>query len=372
MYKTISNENTEYGYGLGLYAASKIANCLVYGHAGGGYGYQTNMMWVPEKKIGVVVLSNNMKDSQVGSIAQKALKLIIERTEKQESVKDLRKPKFEEIPSSLLKRLEGTYCAENNLTSQLFRISFENNKLFYCEMNGNRLELYPISSTKFTTKKERFLTFELDQKEKPTKVHVDDLLFPYEYKYNDGPKDKEGPNLMEWKEFVGIYEFEDEAKPNYLGISIENGYLYLIFNNKLRLRHHKENLFFTADGEALILAKNDLIFKGIKAKRIDFDMKQFLQDFAKSKIRSDYYYLAVSSLANILNTLQGIQVSMVFLTNVIGIDEEFSSSFINFGKKLYALGKLNDSRTCFAKVLEMLPNNSDAKKMVKITENSHN
>ncbi len=269
MYKTTSNEYTEYGYGLGIYAAGKLNNSLIYGHAGGGYGYQTNMMWVPEQKIGVVVLSNNMKDSRVSSIAMKALKLITEESEEQELKSDFEKPKCEEVSADLLKALEGTYCAENNLTSQMIRISYENNNLYLYDMSNNSSELYPFNSIDFTTDKNRILKFKLDQQGKPNSVLIDDRLFPYVYKYNDGPNDEEGPNLEEWKEYVGTYFFEDEAKPSSLSLFLQNGYLYLKYKCNFKLHHHEENIFFTADGEALVIKQDHLIYKGITVTKME-------------------------------------------------------------------------------------------------------
>jgi CubicO group peptidase (beta-lactamase class C family) len=267
MYRTTSNQKSEYGYGLGIYSAGKIANSLIYGHAGGGYGYQTNMMWIPEKKIGVVVLSNNMKDSRVNSIAMKALKLMIGESDEQEIKKEFKEPKCEEIPAELLENLEGTYCAENNLTSQMFRIAYESNTLLLYDMSNKCSKLYPINSTDFTTDRNRILKFELNHLGRPTGVFVDDLLFPYRYKYNDGPNDEEGPNLEEWKEYLGTYFFEDENKPSSLLLRIENGFLYLNYKCNLKLIHYKENIFFTPDGEAIIIDQNSIIYKGIKATR---------------------------------------------------------------------------------------------------------
>ncbi|MHA2247050.1 MAG: serine hydrolase domain-containing protein, partial [Candidatus Hodarchaeales archaeon] len=106
MYKPQFLETKEFGYGLGLYSVEKIENVQVYGHAGGGYGYQTSMQWLPEFRIGVVVLSNNMKNSPVGSIAQKALKLMVNNLDKLE---------FTSISPELLKRLEGTEAFGGNL-----------------------------------------------------------------------------------------------------------------------------------------------------------------------------------------------------------------------------------------------------------------
>ncbi|MFW9924177.1 MAG: serine hydrolase domain-containing protein, partial [Candidatus Thorarchaeota archaeon] len=77
MYKPQFKHEKDFGYGFGLYSIEIKEGAKVYGHSGGGYGYQTIMIWIPDFKIGVAVLSNNMKHSRVGSIARKALDLML-------------------------------------------------------------------------------------------------------------------------------------------------------------------------------------------------------------------------------------------------------------------------------------------------------
>jgi CubicO group peptidase (beta-lactamase class C family) len=355
MYKPQFLEAKEFGYGFGLYSVEKIGNAKVYGHAGGGYGYQANMQWVPEYRIGVVVLSNNMKNSRVGSIAQKALKLMVNNLDNLEV-----KP----ISPELLKRLEGTYCADGNLAPQLLRISYENEKLFVYYMNGTRLELFPQSSTEFLSQSSIEYSFELDKENQPIAIYIDDGLFPYKAKFNDSPNDKLGPTQQEWKEYSGIYIYKEESRPSYLGLAVIHGFLYLIFRDNLKLHQHENNIYFTADGEVLILNKGELNYKGIHAEKIDFDIGQFIKSILQKNFKFDYYYPAVSSLVNILNTLQGIKQALDFIEKIVQIDKEFMGNFINFGKQLFAIGKVQEAEACFTKLLEFDSENKEVKEML--------
>jgi CubicO group peptidase (beta-lactamase class C family) len=355
MYKPQLIEKKEFGYGFGLYSVEKIGNAKVYGHAGGGYGYQTNMQWIPEYRIGVVVLSNNMKNSCVGSIVQKALKLM---------VNNLNILELEPICPELLKRLEGTYCADGNLAPQLLRISYENERLLVYQMNGTRTQLFPRSKNEFFSNSSTKYSFELDKKDLPISIYIDDDLFPYKAKYNDSPNDGLGPNEKEWQEYSGIYIYKDESRPNYLGLVVINGFLYLIFRDNLKLQQYENKIYFTADGEALILNKGELNYKGIHAKKIDFDIDQFIKSILQAEHKFDYYYLAISSLLNILNTLQGFKQALDFIEKIVQIEKKFLRNFINFGKYLFAIGKVPEAKVCFTKLHEIDSENREVKEML--------
>ncbi len=356
MYKSQFVKTKEFGYGFGLYSVEKLEKTKVYGHAGGGYGYQTNMMWLPEYRIGVVVLSNNMKKSPVGDIVKKALTLMINRI-----------GKIGRVPISfdVLKRLEGTYCADGNLAPQMLRISYENEKIFVYYMNGTRIELFPQSSTEFISESRIKYLFEIDRENKPIAVNVDDNLFPYKAKFNDSPYDGLGETKKEWQEYTGIYMFEEEGRPNYLGLSVINGFLYLIIRDNFKLHHHKNNVFFTADGEALIINKEELNYKGIHAKKINFDFDQFIKSIIQKDIKFDYYYLAVLNIINILNSIKGFEQALNFISKIVQIDRVFLDNFSSFGKHLFALGKVQDAEVCFLKLLEFDPENKETVQILR-------
>ncbi|HUT82779.1 MAG TPA: serine hydrolase domain-containing protein [Candidatus Bathyarchaeia archaeon] len=357
MYNPQFNETKEFGYGLGLYSTEKIYNAKVYGHAGGGYGFQTNMMWIPEYNIGVVVLSNNMKESCVRSIARKALELMIVNNEKIESKSNVPK---------LLKRLVGTYCSNGNLAPQLLRFSYEEKNLFLYLMNGTRIELKSQNQTEFLSKNGIRFLFELNDEKLPIAVNVDDPVFPYKAKLNDSPMDEYGPNQPVWQNYTGIYQFEDESRPNYLALTVINGYLYLIFRDNLKLLYHQNNLYFTVDGEALILKEGELNYKGISATKIDFKMIQFVKEISQNEIKFDFYYMAVSNLVRILHNLRGLKQTLDFMEKIILIDKKFINNFVSFGKQLYAIGELQNAKIYLIKLLEFDSENTEIKEILEL------
>jgi tetratricopeptide (TPR) repeat protein len=261
--------------------------------------------------------------------------------------------------------LEGTYCADGNLAPQLLRISYENEKLFVYYMNGTRIELFPQSSTEFLSQSRIEYSFKLDEEDQPIAIYIDDGIFPYKAKYNDSPNDGLGPNQQEWQNYSGIYLYEEESRPSYLGLVVINGFLYLIFRDNLKLHQHENDIYFTADGEVLILNKGELNYKGIHAEKIDFDIDQFIKSILQKDIKFDNYYTAVSSLVNILNTLPGFKQALDFIEKIVQIDKEFMGNFINFGKRLFAIGKVQEAEVCFTKVLEINSENREVKEMSK-------
>lgn len=355
MYTSQIHGANEYGYGFGLYSAERIGGHKAYGHAGGGYGYQTNMLWLPDMKIGVVVLSNNMKQSHVGGIAQKALELILRETE------------IDGFPygvSESLRCFSGTYCADGNLAPHLLRISSTDESLIVSLMDGRRAELSQQSSIEFSSSSGTRYSF-LMENGRPKEVRVDNSIFPYRAGYNDGPNDEKGPNKEEWDEYLGIYLFEEDARPNYLAILTINGYLYLSFRDNLKLYQHVDNRYFTAAAEVLTLGEEELNYRGITAKKIDYDISDLIDEIKHNELKYDYYHLAVMNLVNIWYTLHGLNDTLEFIQELAKIDREFEICFSHLGKRLYAQDLALDAKKCFEKLLEFDPENQAAKEFLQ-------
>ncbi len=125
-----------------------------------------------------------------------------------------------------------------------------------------------------------------------------------------------------------------------------------------------KNIFFTADGEVLILNKNELNYKGIHAEKIDFEVDQFIKSILQEDFKFDNYYSAVSSLIPILNTIKGFKQALDFIEKIVQIDKEFLANFINFGKRLFAIGKVQEAEVCFRKVLEIDSETREVKELL--------
>ncbi len=125
------------GYGLGVNSRPYHGATLLF-HGGGGYGYSTDQRWVPEYKVGVVILSNgDGGDNFVADLADRALQEMI-RAKRGDLPPDeplpwtqepVVTPKLEE-----LRRLEGSYLVGAQLT--VFRL--EGNRLHLVRGNAHR------------------------------------------------------------------------------------------------------------------------------------------------------------------------------------------------------------------------------------------
>ena len=359
MYRPQYPEEKEFGYGLGVYSYQRIRGAKAYGHAGGGYGYQNLMQWVPEYKVGVIVLTNDSRHSILGSLTKKALELMIDEKSK---------PRAKPIRPEFLERLEGTYTADDNLSSQLVRISFENESLVYYTV-GSETELLPQSATVYQSVSGTKYVFKVDEDGRPSSVYVDDPVFPFKAKYNDGPRDNPGSDDQDWLDYTGIYQYQQDGRVNYLGLSVKNGYLYITFeDDNLKLNHYRDNIYFTADGEALILRKDAVNYKGVPTRKISLDVEKLLETLRLNRDCLDAYYITVRRLACVLNTTQGFDQALSFIDRTVDIDESFKIIYERLGSRLYAFGELDGAEKCFLRLLEIDSEDRKAARMLKKIE----
>jgi CubicO group peptidase (beta-lactamase class C family) len=341
MYRSQYPHESDFGYGLGIYSCQKIRNAKVYQHSGGGYGYQTLMQWVPEYHVGVVVLENSDPSNNEG-VSRRLLEWIID---------EKTKPKAEPAKPDTLQRLEGSYTSNGNLAPQLIRISYENGRLI-CYSENSETELFPQSLNEFRSSNETKYVFELDKEGNPSAVYVDDSIFPFRAKYNDGPKDKPGPNDSKWKEYIGVYQYQENGRSVYFAV-IANGYLYVSFGNNLKLHHHKKDTYFTADGEALVFRKDAANFKGIPAKKINLDADQVIQTIRLNNGNLDAYSITIESVANVLYVTRGISQALSFIERATAVDGRFKTAYDVLGRRLYATGKFVEAQKCFRRLLDI-------------------
>ncbi len=362
MYKPQFAETKEFGYGLGVYSHQKIENAQAYGHAGGGYGYQTLLQWVPEYKVGVVVLTNtDWRHNVPDSLAKKSLESVIRKKNE---------PEANPVETELLKRLEGTFNANGNVAPQLVRISREDTRLF-CYAVDSEIELIPQSPTEFISNSKTKYTFELNKEGYPRAVYVDDPVFPFWAKYNDGPNDKPGPNSPKWQQYIGVYQYREYGRTCYLALGIKNGYLYLTFDDDLKLQYYGDNLYFTADGEALTLQTDSLNFKGIQAQKIDLDIEQIIETIKLNRHNLDAFYITAKSLANALIATHGLGEAFKFIKRAVDVDTSFGIIYSMIGRRLYALGKLKEAQKCFTRLMRIDSKDRNALEMLRRIEKKH-
>jgi CubicO group peptidase (beta-lactamase class C family)/tetratricopeptide (TPR) repeat protein len=235
------------GYGLGI-VSEPLRNGIVLHHGGGGYGYKTYLMWAPEYRVGVVVLTNSTSSDPYGTAVNVLLAMIKVKygpLPKMEPRKPTDKPIIT-MDTKLLQRLTGTYKPRGSVVT--FKVKEDG---LYRVSGTTEVKLNAHSPTEFTIYAGKY-TFILDEKGRPKGVQH---LLPSGAEFmpfNDSPGEEAGPDKKEWQDFVGEYSCTVCGGTNTDSVMIKNGYLYLRDNGGLKLFEYKPGIFFTADGEAVI------------------------------------------------------------------------------------------------------------------------
>jgi hypothetical protein len=244
-----------YGYGLGVIAEVWKGATMLY-HTGGGYGYTSNLSWLPEHQIGVVVLANT--SGLTGNIpipseiANQAL-LMMTQAKYGSALPDRPLPPsggpIVSLQAEQLRRLEGTYI--NTGSVETFKV--EEGALFYIR-GGSKVKLNAHSATKFTSNIHTF-NFHLDGAGKVRGVLVQGWRNAGIFmSINDRPDDPPGPNRPEWQAYVGEYTGKawGATISRSVTVSIKNGYLSVKRNGWLKLTEYEPGLFFLPDGESVL------------------------------------------------------------------------------------------------------------------------
>ena len=245
-----------YGYGLGIYKATQHDTVRL-SHGGLGYGISAHYRFLPEHKIGVVLLTNQDAAHNAPDLAGRVIELMLAAklgvVTKNRSITVTDKP-IVSLDESALRRFEGTYLLQEGI---LFRFKYEKGNLFHV-VGDEKLKLDAHSSSEFTrgSRRYRFLLAEngrpkgvqiLDSYYDPQKAENSVIYLPV----NDTPADARGLNKPEWSQHVGRYAGTFIGGSSEVKVSSENGYLYL--NGELRLTETKPDFFITADGDAVLI-----------------------------------------------------------------------------------------------------------------------
>lgn len=240
------------GYALGTTVNNRFG-MMMYSHAGGGFGYASEMYWLPEYDLGLVILDNNENGHNYSKIPMIDVIGEFSANFAMKNGIDIRpsffphsKDKIIELPKEALQRLEGKY--ENNFFS--FQIEEEKGKLIY-KIGGHRVVLQPHTELAFTTTKPHGILFELGKDNKPTSAkmfHSYEGLLPSKYLGKIEPPELPPVN-PDWKKYTGIYYVKYYyTEYNYSAVTLDDkGYLRFQGN---RLYPHKSlpNIFYTENG----------------------------------------------------------------------------------------------------------------------------
>jgi CubicO group peptidase (beta-lactamase class C family) len=201
------------GYALGI-MKGKYYNTYMLNHNGGGFGFLTSMSWLPELKIGVVVLSNTVTLSDAASLPGYISSRILDRIVKDYSTiyySRLRDIKTEGITTSNVNSYTLQLNLVSNVTSRLSQIKFGRN-----------------------------------------------------------------PNVSNYKKYTGNYFYTMYGIPfavDRVNIYIKDNNLYA--NNDI-LTEVKEGLFYNNSGEVYDFSKVNPTFRNIKLKKLHFGLSWYV------------------------------------------------------------------------------------------------
>lgn len=254
-------KNQMSGYGLGIYKA--IQNDTVrLSHGGLGYGISAHYRFLPEHKIGVVLLTNQDSSHNAPNLTSRVIELMLAAKlgslPKTKPVSPTEKP-IVSFDESALRRFEGTYLLYEGI---LFRFKYEKGTLFHL-VGSEKLKLDAHSANEFTSGS-RTYRFSLAENGKPKGVQISDSYYDPQtaensviyLPVNNTPADTKGLNKPEWSRRVGKYTGTFIGGTSEVKVSLENGYLYL--DGRLKLTEIKPDFFIAADGEAVIFKDEQL------------------------------------------------------------------------------------------------------------------
>lgn len=245
-----------FGYCLGMIRDPVSDSYGVY-HAGAGYGFSSIMMMFPEKKMGVVLLTNSEDESMIWSL-RSLLKASICEKYGETPVAEPGTEGMADLGASDpgVQAVIGRYGDEHG-----YAIESKNDTLGLRMSNGT---IYPLTFYdddgelvgmygKFS--EIRFLPVYGNRC--GSLVLVDRRLSNRNFNirdFNDSPADPFGPDKPHWSEYVGDYEMMKNDEPiNSLSVTVRNGYLYA---SECRCTEHKRGFFFTYDGVPIDFESN--------------------------------------------------------------------------------------------------------------------
>ncbi len=268
------------GYGLGVNSRPYHGATLLF-HGGGGYGYSTDRRWVPEYKVGVVILSNgDGGDNFVADLADRALQEMIRAKRgalpPDEPLPWTREPVITPKGEGL-RRLEGTY----QVGAQLIAFRLEGEGLHI--VRGKRSEPLDAHSPTRFSRGLNLYEFLLDDRGQVREVqnHGDNgvsFFLP-----NDSLRDPAGPAKPEWARFLGVYHARAYGQDDEAPVALKNGHLY--WNGRMKLTEYRPGLFFTSDGDSVQFGEDTVEYANRHYRRVNKPSADRPTDSGKSGSR---------------------------------------------------------------------------------------
>lgn len=245
------------GYGLGLFSRPAYGATML-SHGGGGYGYDTELRWLPEYGIGAAVLTNDGDGGLAEEIADEALRAMLKDrfgVMPADKIVSLTDRPAVVADAALMKALEGNYRAYSGMRK--FAV-VDGTLHYYVGTNDEPLTFR--GAGEYTTKNERF-RFHLDDKGRG--AHVDDLgsVGVDTFVANELAGEPPGAIRPQWLAFVGDYEGKVYGATATAKVELRNGYLFTSRGGGTKLLEYKPGFFFTTWGESVVF-RNDVMFYG--------------------------------------------------------------------------------------------------------------
>lgn len=251
------------GYGLGTTVRNEYG-LLLLGHGGSGFGFCSNMIWSPEEKLGIVMLTNTSSVSFQNSLPQKILFDLIEARRGQALASQYPQGEYNEpeitVDSLDQKRMAGIYLYNSG---GIMILEYCNGRMGAGSPENFQTALF-TSPEDFNFGDRGYPTF-YSIKEGSSQVPYI-LIRHYDGTYldwNEGWFDGQGPDKSEWHRYTGSYCYYINGRlaANPIDVTIKNGWLY-VFNFKLS--EYESGLFFTAHGEALDFRGETPVWRNIR------------------------------------------------------------------------------------------------------------
>lgn len=261
-------KNQKSGYGLGM-EIGQIYGSKILKHGGSGYGYSTMQAWLPEYKIGVVVLANAGDIGFSDELAQEVLKQMAEIKNPSVASKAKENNQIKSLATesaNFLKKFEGNYKTYGRVVS----ILAENNHLVL-QRGNNKTILKRIGTNTFATENGETLIFKFGKNNQILSVLSIGAGGVDTWFLNDRKDEPKGKFKPEWKNYTGSYRIGAYGNEFETKIYEQNGYLFSSRNNGTKLIPFKDGLFFTPDGESVIFKDDKMLFGNRPAIKINTD-----------------------------------------------------------------------------------------------------
>ncbi len=259
----------EDGYGLGL-AVEHHHGRLQLNHGGGGFGFLTHMLWYPDWKVGVVLLTNTAAHRLFPDFSQRILDRFTEAR-----VGALPADPVAPVDPSLVPEA----VAPERLAALAGRYLYAGGSEVIVRLKDGRLEMgeekspepftfYGGNGEAWVERKGsvgyyRFVTGK-DGRPAVLIQERDGTWLDHE----SGPSDPAGPDKPEWDRWLGTYRIIAFGIPaDALTVARKAGYLYL---DDLRLAEYEPGLFFTAHGQAVDFRGNPPTWRNIPLTKVPF------------------------------------------------------------------------------------------------------